>query len=150
MKKFAIRFINHEMRTPMNTLISGLQYLEDQIKEGLTSAKDFLETVLDLKQCCIGSTEMLNQLLTYDSIESGLQKLFKKQFSVLPFIEDVVHQFSLQVRRRTTSIYIVFMLFSICFHRPGNSKLNYLLTSLTTAKPNSTVGIFMRITTKSQ
>ena len=85
------------MRTPLNSLITGLTYLDSLLKGQCFSVEDAVATVLELKQSCHLSIETLNQLMTYDLIESGLQKLFKKKFAVLPFIIGVINQFALHV-----------------------------------------------------
>jgi signal transduction histidine kinase len=75
----------------------GLQYLEDEHKKGTLTAEELSGVVVDLKFSCGQSLEILNQLLTYDKIDSGLMKLDKSKFAVRPFIEEAVRQFSLQV-----------------------------------------------------
>ncbi len=92
-----VRFIGHEIRTPLNTVFLGLQYLDTKLKDGSLSNAELMDTVNDLKLSCDQSLEILNQLLTYDKIDSGLQKLDKTTFSVVPFLEDTTRPFYLQV-----------------------------------------------------
>jgi len=104
MKKLFTRFISHEMRTPINTFLAGLEYLERELRQGSISFGEVLQTVLDLQTCCGQSKETLDQLLIYDSIDSGLQKLYKSEFAILPFIQDTVQQFSLQAREGSINL----------------------------------------------
>ena len=75
----------------------GLQYLDTKLKDGSLSSAELMDTVNDLKLSCDQSLEILNQLLTYDKIDSGLQKLDKTTFTVVPFLEDTMRPFHLQV-----------------------------------------------------
>ena len=101
LKKVLVRFISHEIRTPLNTVFMGLQYLEDEHKKGQLTTADLSEVIVDLKFSCGQSLEILNQLLTYDKIESGHMSLDKTTFPVMPFLQEAVHQFYLQVRHIT-------------------------------------------------
>ena len=67
------------------------------MKEGSLSNEELVDTVNDLKLSCDQSLEILNQLLIYDKIDSGLQKLDKTTFAVQPFIEETMRPFYLQV-----------------------------------------------------
>lgn len=88
-----MRYISHEMRTPLNSAFLGLRILESEVQDMGTA-----ETVLDVKDSCNKALDTLNELLLYDKLESGSLKLDVE--TVLPWqlIRDVVRSFQLQVR----------------------------------------------------
>jgi signal transduction histidine kinase len=98
MKKLMVRFISHEIRTPLNTIFMGLVYLDEKLKAGNLSPAELDDAISDLKLSTDQALEVLNQLLMYDKIDSGLQKLDKTIFAVMPLIKATMRQFSIQVR----------------------------------------------------
>jgi len=112
-----VRFISHEVRTPLNAVCMGLQLLHDEVtnsSKGFSSQEDrdssysgsnleerqkehnqVLKQIRDLGQDILtnaqGAVEVLNDLLNYDKVESGTLHL---ELSVLPIFELVERTFA--------------------------------------------------------
>mmetsp|Transcript_331 Transcript_331/g.616 ORF Transcript_331/g.616 Transcript_331/m.616 type:complete len:888 (+) Transcript_331:132-2795(+) len=78
-KRRYVRFISHEVRTPMNTVCMGLKLLENGITkcsdENNELIQDLVEITHDLQASAESAVTVLNDLLNYDKIESGTLKL---------------------------------------------------------------------------
>lgn len=73
-KKSFVRYISHEIRTPLSIILTGIDVLEEQLKGG-DDIVEILQTVDDLKQPCLSGIQLLNDLLEYEKLDSGLEKL---------------------------------------------------------------------------
>ena len=91
-----LRFISHQLRTPLNTMYMGLQYLDEDMSRSLETPSR-LETIRDIRSSGHAALSILNDMLTYDSIEGGLLTLERKSVSLLNCIQDVLQPLSLQV-----------------------------------------------------
>ena len=90
-----MRYISHEMRTPLNVACLGMKILHDELKRlGLFS---LLETAMDTQKACQNAIDILNDMLLYDKIVSGLMTLEKRLFDPLDFTAKVLNPFQLQV-----------------------------------------------------
>eukprot|EP01036_Dinobryon_divergens_P024407 gene24407-32853_t len=95
-KQMFMRYISHEMRTPLNVACLGMKILHDELKRlGLLS---LLETAMDTQKACQTSIDILNDLLLYDKIASGLMTLEKRLLDPLDFTTKVLRPFNLQAR----------------------------------------------------
>ena len=65
-----------------------------------------LETLLDVQSACKIAVEILNDLLCFDKLESGILELHKHDVAVTPFINDCVNMFVSQAREAGVSIFI--------------------------------------------
>ena len=94
-KRMFVRYITHEVRTPMNTAIMGL----DLLMEVYTKHKneDDLKTVQDIKKSCDIAANVLNELLMFDKLESGTLLIEKIEIDVLNLIQEAVYLFQIQV-----------------------------------------------------
>ena len=96
-----IRFISHEMRTPMNIVMMGLDYMEKEFKNVIMTDTDrnkLLHVIQDLKVASRDGVDILDDLLTVDKLERDGLILDKSLISIQPFIESVLQPFFLQVR----------------------------------------------------
>ena len=65
---------------------------------------DHFETLLCVKSACRTAVEILNDLLCFDKIESGILELHKHEVPVIHFISDCVNMFSSQSREAGVTI----------------------------------------------
>ena len=91
-----IRYMSHEIRTPLNTVMMGLQHLKEDMKK-YDNCPRRLDTVEDTIESCDIAVKTLNNMLLYDKVETKLLALDKETFSVMPFINKIVHLFQPQV-----------------------------------------------------
>ena len=57
-----------------------------------------LDTLSDVTAACKTAVDILNDLLSFDMLESGILELHKQQVAVLPFLVDNIKLFSTQAR----------------------------------------------------
>ena len=58
-------------RTPLNIVVMGLRLLDDQVREDRDNP-EIPATIAELRQSCAAAVEILNGLLDYEKLESGL------------------------------------------------------------------------------
>jgi signal transduction histidine kinase/CheY-like chemotaxis protein len=94
-----VRYISHEIRTPLNSAFLGLRMLLDDLKNS-KEPKDAerLETLSDVNVSCVTAIDILNDLLCFEKIESGILQLHRTDEPILPFMEACVNMFSAQAR----------------------------------------------------
>ena len=57
-----------------------------------------IDTVSDVTAACKTAVDILNDLLCFDMLESGILELHKQQVAVLPFLVDNIKLFATQAR----------------------------------------------------
>lgn len=98
-KKSYVRYISHELRTPLNTAFLGLKLLTSDLKLSSNAQDvDRYDTLCDVNASCTAAVDILNDLLCYEKLDSGILELHKENISVLEFLRDRVGMFSLQAR----------------------------------------------------
>lgn len=87
---------------------SGLKLVCDDL-ESSTARKDceYFETLLDVKSACSIAVEILNDLLSFDKMESGILELHKQDVNVAPLIIDSVNMFASQAKEADVRISII-------------------------------------------
>ena len=126
-KRQFVRFISHEVRTPLNAISMGLQLLHDEIarvaglhpgENSQTSAsastsasapmegslEEKLRGWLDLSEDILCNThsavDVLNDLLNYDKIESGTLQLEMTVVPIWALIDRTASEFRLQAKKK--------------------------------------------------
>ena len=94
-----MRYISHEMRTPLNTAVLGINILIKQFEQMLHMPANHIcyLTVLDLQSSCKIAVEILNEMLLYDKIESKVLVLELANISPWCFLKSTVKPFFLEV-----------------------------------------------------
>jgi signal transduction histidine kinase/ActR/RegA family two-component response regulator len=100
-----VRYISHEIRTPLNAAFLGLKILMDDLKKS-TNAKDVdrFDTLSDVNLSCVTAIDILNDLLSFEKLESGILTLNTETVSVLPFVEECVNLFAAQAKSNEMSL----------------------------------------------
>jgi signal transduction histidine kinase len=100
-----VRYISHELRTPLNAAFLGLKLISDDLSTSVDdSDSDYRDTLLCIKSACRTAVEILNDLLCFDKLESGMLVVHKHDVSVIPFIADCVNMFASQAREAGVTI----------------------------------------------
>ena len=99
-RKMFMRYISHEMRTPLNTVSVGLNVLIKQFQTTFKMASNHIifMTTKDIQASCNVAVEILNDMLLYDKIESGHLVVELSSVSPWPLIKQSVELFYIQVR----------------------------------------------------
>ena len=107
LKRLFVRYVSHEVRTPLSTVSVGLgliQSLRDTVPrsdrgEELDRAlKQIFDIVDDAKESVDIAVETLNDLLLYEKIEGGLLQLELSRQPVVSTIFGFARQFSVQCK----------------------------------------------------
>jgi signal transduction histidine kinase len=107
-KKSYVRYISHELRTPINTVYLGLKLITKQLKNS-NDPKDSenYDTLCDVNLSCMAAMDILNDLLCYEKLESGILELHKQEMFILPFLSQSVALFSVQARECDVALTIL-------------------------------------------
>ena len=90
-KKVYVRFMSHEMRTPLNVMHLGLSILgEDLVKSRKHDRKKQAATVKEIMGACDIAVTFLNELLNFGKLEDGLLTIETVETNVLCFIASTV------------------------------------------------------------
>ena len=101
-KKSYVRYISHEMRTPLNAATLGLNMLVTQLKKNkhpTTADMELSESLGDIQLACSTAVDILNDLLSFEKLESGILVLNRQDISAPKFLTEGVVMFSAQVRQ---------------------------------------------------
>jgi signal transduction histidine kinase len=98
---------NQELRTPLNTAYLGLKLLTDELKES-TVFKDIerYDTLHDVNRSCEAAIDILNDLLCFEKLESGILELHREEILVQPYLLDCLSMFKLQARECGVTMHI--------------------------------------------
>ena len=114
-----MRYVSHEMRTPLNTVLLGLSYVQKQLVKslGVSTDHECYSAIKETQLSCEIAVNILNDMLLYDKVEDGLLKLELKRISPWLFFEDSIKPFFIQVSRVAVKIdFILFFQFVYLFN----------------------------------
>ena len=118
--------------------------LVSDVLKGSESARDLdhYETLMDVQSACGTAVEILNDLLCFDKLESGILELHKHQVSTVSFVTDCVNMFAAQAREGGVNI--------SCTAGRGGEGEQYVMGSTSTStsdldsgSPGSASGLMM-------
>lgn len=99
------RSISHEIRTPLNTAFMALDLLIGNLHAPIPSLEavdayqaDLQEIADSIKEGCDISLSILNQLLTFEKLSSGMMQLENKLVTVEQLLDSNMKLFKMQVR----------------------------------------------------
>lgn len=90
-----MRYISHELRTPLNIAFLGLKLLYDDLKQ--LGLPNLLRNLRDTQESCLVALDILNDILLYDSISSGMIVVQKISLDPVDFILRALKPFRGQV-----------------------------------------------------
>lgn len=110
-KKTFVRYVSHEIRTPLTVAKLGLNLLEKEVssrgqssvtQETNLDAVDISEEQVgnyigDCQQSLDIAVSILDDLLSYEKLESGIYELFRDVVPAEPFIRNSLKMFNIQV-----------------------------------------------------
>ncbi len=93
-----MRYISHEIRSPLSTTSLGLDYLLEQFatNPNLTMV-EVQDVVRDAKISCEIATSTLNDLLMFDKMETGMLDIATTECNARDFVVSCLKPFKLQV-----------------------------------------------------
>lgn len=111
-KREFVRFVSHEVRTPLNSVCMGLALMEQEIAANADTpvdpkkAQEWLALSKDVAANSSSAVDVLNDFLNYDKVESGKLTL---EYSVVPIfqlIEDTVSEFKLPAAKKNIRLVV--------------------------------------------
>lgn len=105
MKSLFVRYVSHEIRTPLNIACVGLDVLmrlrqsrrfSGEVNPALDAEDEDL--IEQIKDSCKVAVTILDDLLAYEKLDSGLLALDKSDVNVARFIKDTAALFNIQIR----------------------------------------------------
>jgi signal transduction histidine kinase len=94
MKRLFIRHVSHEVRTPLTIVLSGLEAL----RSILSGNNDALGTVEETLNACTVAVDTLNDLLTYEKLDTNVLFLNKSMINAVEVVSRVHELFVPQAK----------------------------------------------------
>jgi len=73
-----VRYISHEIRSPLNVVYGGINFLVEQIKTHFGPGSEIYETLIDTKHACTAAVCIVDDLLDLEKIEAGSFRVQRK------------------------------------------------------------------------
>ena len=102
-KKSYVRYISHELRTPLNAATLGLNMVVTQLKKKRRPTPveaEMCETLSDIRLACSTAVDILNDLLSFEKLESGILVLHRENIAVIKFMKEGIVMFSAQAKEK--------------------------------------------------
>ena len=111
MKSTFVRYIGHEVRTPLNIAVVGLDLIKrimlaEDKKRGRVSG-EILTLLEEVEDSCKVAVTQLDDLLAYEKLCSGLLHLDKSIVNVANFIKTATSLFNIQARGKNIRIAVM-------------------------------------------
>lgn len=103
-KQRFVRYVGHEIRSPLSTVHLGLELLEAQLR---SAHPDVVRTVRDLRLSCMTAVDVLNELIQYEQMEAGAMTLELAEVYPIPFLVSAVSPFMHDARQRSIQLEIM-------------------------------------------
>jgi len=117
-KKTFVQYISHEARGPLSVASMGLELHLMDLQQVMSEENSELDSrqsrqewltrravnVREVMDSCLVAQHTLNDLLTYDKIDSGMLQMEKVAISVFPFFQKELSPFSIQSRYKNISM----------------------------------------------
>jgi signal transduction histidine kinase len=91
-----VRMVSHEIRTPLNIMYSGLELLKNELFR-CGANEESLDIWNDVSQCTAMAVGILDELLLYEKLESGVMQLDQEDLPLWDLLRDSICPFRLQV-----------------------------------------------------
>jgi signal transduction histidine kinase len=105
-KKNFVRYVSHEVRTPLNIVFMGLQFLTSEEFTTENTVNEDTRTLLrETLDACGMAISILNELLLYDKVEDGQLVLEKESVVVAQMLHDVIAPFRAQAAEKQVSLF---------------------------------------------
>ena len=95
-----MRYMSHEMRTPLNIMNLSLGFVETEASQlkalvGSSHLSSMLEAIGDIKDSCQTTTYLLDDFLTLDKMKGGKLEVFFEEQDPTKFLWETFRQFTL-------------------------------------------------------
>ena len=137
-KRHFMRYVSHEVRTPLNSVCMGLNLMQEEIQAKLINpgtngsdsacitveeAKSWLSLSRDVHISAQSATNVLNDFLNYDKIESRQLTLELSTITIQPLINEIVTEFVLPAQDKKIRLSVIQEKLNASDHLSSNRKL---------------------------
>ena len=105
-----VRYISHEVRTPLNTVKGGIDYLQQMALSNDHNEPNNamqLDTIADVTVACGQAVDILNDLLLFDKIESDNVVLSMEKIDLVELVERTLKPFRSHARQIGLKIFYI-------------------------------------------
>lgn len=95
-KRLFVRSVSHEIRTPLSIVMSGIYLLENSVS---SYDEQIREIVVEMKSSCRTAIDILNDLLTYEKLDSELLDIEKRPIKIYDVLYAQIELFQLSARQ---------------------------------------------------
>lgn len=115
-KKSYVRYISHELRTPLNAVFIGIKLLLDQISPTACSDLEIerRQILQDTSSSCSVVLDILNDLLLYDKLDSGILVLSKETTNVFDLLANCIKMHVVQLQDKCINLKVINAEYSFC------------------------------------
>ena len=110
MKSTFVRYIGHEVRTPLNIAVVGLDLIKRiklQDKDPTPQSQEIFALVEEIEDSCKVAVTQLDDLLAYEKLGSGLMRLEMSIVNVVGFVLTCTSLFNIQARGRNINMEVL-------------------------------------------
>lgn len=98
-KKTFVRYISHEVRSPLSTTSLGLDCMREILGgQQPLDRSELMELATDCMTTCTVAIQTLSDLLLYDKIESNMMQLEKMDVPCMHFLDQCCHPMEKQIK----------------------------------------------------
>ena len=132
LKTELVKYLSHEIRNPLNILAMSLEHVKLEVDKGNLDKEFISESIASLESGCCSAIEVLNELTTYEEIESERFQLNREDRSPYAFLRQ-----SLQSLHDITSAFGVRLRIDVADH--DRFALPYLLINVDQEKVGAVI-----------
>ena len=92
-----IRYVSHEIRSPLSTTSLGLHYLLEKLTNKSIKMEEVVDVLQESTVTCELALSTLNDFLMLDKIQSNMLEISKSPCQASDYLIEVIRPFSLQV-----------------------------------------------------
>mmetsp|Transcript_33575 Transcript_33575/g.80336 ORF Transcript_33575/g.80336 Transcript_33575/m.80336 type:complete len:930 (-) Transcript_33575:470-3259(-) len=117
-KRRFVRYVSHEVRTPLNAVIMGLACLRSDLdnqrlvnsseEDNLNGLSESLGLLEDIEMSANSAVEVLNEVLQYDKIERSALKLELSMVEIFDTVEKTVSEFKLPAAKKEIHLKVTY------------------------------------------
>ena len=96
-KETFIRYISHEIRSPLSTTSLGLNYLLEKVNTKVIQMSEVKDVLQESVVTCELAMNTLNDFLMLDKIQSNMLEIMTTEQQASDFMVEAIRPFSLQV-----------------------------------------------------
>jgi signal transduction histidine kinase len=99
-KRMFVKYVSHEVRTPLNSCMLGLQYMKEAILRPTEECVQEIAGILDeVSEGCSTAIDFMNNLLLYEKIDSMDLPLYMKREDLSNVCAEVLQSFKMSARQ---------------------------------------------------